>query len=217
MKILLSLLFLTSAALLPAGERPKVLLIFADDIGYEVLNSYGGRDFETPDLNRMAEQGLRFSRAHTSPVCTPSRVSLHTGLYVTRHGHTTVFDLFPTLCELTGTEVPSSIAIDGRSIAAQIHGKPGIPREWVHHALSARHGGETLFDGNSRLFRNNGKLIDARALPMENPADMKDPDAIAAKASLTAVFKEITIDGPRPPEPFSTSPGKASTHQPATR
>jgi arylsulfatase A len=78
------------ATLAAAAEKPNILLIFADDIGYEALNSYGGLDFETPNLNRMAEQGIRFSRAHTSPVCTPSRVSLHTGLYVTRHGHDTV-------------------------------------------------------------------------------------------------------------------------------
>ena len=73
-----------------AIDRPNVLVIFADDIGYEALNSYGGQDFETPNLNRMAKQGLRFSRAYTSPVCTPSRVSLHTGLYVKRHGYDTV-------------------------------------------------------------------------------------------------------------------------------
>jgi hypothetical protein len=70
-----------------ADKRPNILLIFADDIGYEALNSYGGLDFKTPSLNKMAKQGLSFSRAYTSPACTPSRVSLHTGTYVTRHGH----------------------------------------------------------------------------------------------------------------------------------
>jgi arylsulfatase A-like enzyme len=442
-KPLLFLLLLTSAAPLPAAERPNILLIFADDIGYEALNSYGGLDFETPNLNRMAEQGIRFSRAHTSPVCTPSRVSLHTGLYVPRHGHhgvlpvnlgtdkkvdfvkfptfaqqmrangyatfvtgkwqlatlekhpghireagfdswcvwqiwkdgqktdrhwnatynqdgeirddiaerfgpdvlvdyvidqmrsakaagkpflivhnellphwpvvetpddrklkrpaslpnfihymdklvgrlldgvvelglrentyvifmgdngtwepdfinpkagepgegphtrhTTagrvnggknqlndggshipllvwgpskipagsvcddlvdVVDLFPTLCEITATEIPATITHDGRSIAAQIHGKPGIPRQWVHNNLGQKHGGETLFDGKFRLFRSSGKLIDARALPLEKPADPSDPEARAAQLKLTAVFKKITPHGPRPPEPF---------------
>ena len=433
------------ASLAAAELKPNILLIFADDIGYEALNSYGGLDFETPNLNRMAEQGLRFSRAHTSPVCTPSRVSLHTGLYVPRHGHVDVLpvhlgtekqvdfakfptfaqqirangyatsvtgkwqlatlekhpdhirgagfdswcvwqiwrngaktdrhwnatynhdgrirddianrfgpdvlveyvidqmrdakssgtpflilhnellphwpvvetpddrklkrpaslpnfihymdqlvgrlldavdeldirdrtyvifmgdngtweedftnpkagepgekphtrhttagpvnggknmlvdggshvpllvwgppsvprgavcddlvdivDLFPTLCELTGTRVPASLGIDGRSIVRQIHGKPGIPRDWVHHALSAKHGGEALFDGKFRLFRTSGKLIDARALPIEKPADPKDPEAIAAKKKLKVVFEKITPTGPRPPLPFST-------------
>ena len=73
-----------------ADKHPNILLIFADDIGYEALGCYGGLDFDTPRLDAMAKDGLRFSRAYTSPVCTPSRVSLHTGLYVTRHGHTGV-------------------------------------------------------------------------------------------------------------------------------
>jgi len=431
------------------SRRPNILLIFADDIGYEALNSYGGLDFETPHLTRMAREGLQFSRAYTSPVCTPSRVSLHTGLYVTRHGHydvlpvhrgtdqivdfkkfptfaqqirangyltsvagkwqlatleknpdhirdagfdswctwqiwkekdgmtsrfwnpvfnqdgvprediadrfgpdvltdyvieqmraakaagkpflivhnellphfpiiqtpddksanpprpaqldhmihymdklvgrllsaveelglrenTYVFfmgdngtderyfknpqfgqpgekkntrhtangkvdggkwnlndagsrvplqvwgppalpsgavcddlvdvvDLFPTFCELTGTELPATLAIDGRSLMAQLHGKPGIHRAWVHHALPPGRGGESLFDGQFRIFRPAGRMIDARALPAEKPADLNDPEAAAAKARLEAVFEKIQPDGPRPPEPFPGS------------
>jgi hypothetical protein len=71
--------------------------------------------------------------------------------------------------------------------------------------LSANHGGETLFDGKFRLFRKNGKLIDARALPLERPADLDDPEAKAAKTKLEGLFKKITPNGPRPPEPFLSS------------
>ncbi|MCU0779536.1 MAG: sulfatase-like hydrolase/transferase [Akkermansiaceae bacterium] len=439
---MLGLLLLLSPAAL-AAERPNILIIFADDIGYEALNCYGGLDFETPRLNRMAEQGVRFSRAYTSPVCTPSRVSLHTGLHVPRHGHldvlpvhlgtaqavdfrkmptfaqlirangyqtsvtgkwqlatlqqhpehirtagfdswcvwqiwnngaktdrhwnptfnqdgrirddiadrfgpdvladyvitrmraakaagrpflilhnellphlpvvetpddrrlkrkaslpnfihymdklvgrlldevealgirdnTYVFfmgdngtwepdfknpraghpgekphtrhttagpvnggkaqlndggshvpllvwgppavpagavcndlvdvvDLFPTFCELSATAIPSSITQDGRSLVPHLHGKPGVPRAWVHHALAERLGGENLFDGEFRLFRKSGKLIDARALPLERPAAPDDSAATAAKARLQAVFDQIQPDGPRPPVPF---------------
>jgi len=93
-------------------KQPNLLFIFADDIGYECLNCYGGLDFKTPNLNRMAAEGIRFSKAHTTPVCTPSRVSMHTGLYVPRHGHTGVlpvhkgsgkkvnFDKMPTYGQL---------------------------------------------------------------------------------------------------------------------
>lgn len=439
-------LFLCAQAFAAPANKPNILLIYADDIGYEALNSYGGQDFETPRLNRMAEQGLRFSRAYSSPVCTPSRVSLHTGLYPNRHGHVDVLpvhlgtdkavdfqkmptfaqqirkqgyltsvtgkwqlatiekhpehirnagfdswcvwqiwnqgkksdrhwnptinldgairkdisdrfgpdvlcdyvigqmrvakasgkpflivhnellphwpvmetpddrrlgreaslahfinymdklvgrlldevealgirdntyvffmgdngtwepdfhnpkagqpgekphtrhtsagpvnggknqlndggshvpllawgprsvpagtvcqdlvdvvDLFPTFCELTGTKLPASLAIDGRSIVPQVHGKPGIPRPWVDHALNAKLGGENLFDGKFRLFRNNGKMIDARALPEERPADLGDPETAAAKANLESVFKKIHRDGTRPPLPFPTT------------
>lgn len=432
---------------LHAAEKPNILLIFADDIGYEALNCYGGQDFETPHLNRMAQQGMKFTRAYTSPVCTPSRVSMHTGLYTTRHGHydvlpvhngtlkkvdfqsmptfaqqirangyltsTTgkwqlatlqhhpqhirdagfdswcvwqifrdgektdrhwnpiinhdgkirgdvadrfgpdviadyviaqmraaksanqpflivhnellphwpvvetpddrklkrtpslkhfihymdqivgkllgeieslgirdntyvifmgdngtwaedfsnprqgqagelahtrhtsagpvnggkaelsdagchvpflvwgpstipagkscdelvdVVDVFPTFCELSHTTIPAKIRIDGRSIAPQIHGKPGVPRFWTHNALGKRHGGETLFDGKFRVFRNDDKIIDVRSFPLEKTPDAKDPDALAAKTTLKQVFEKLVKNGPRPPVSFAPQP-----------
>jgi arylsulfatase A-like enzyme len=425
------------------AKQPNILLIFADDIGYEALNCYGGMDFKTPWLNQMAKEGLRFERAYTSPACTPSRVSMHTGLYVNRHGHigilpvhegtdktvdfqhmrtyaqlmrgngyltsvtgkwqlatlerhpnhvrdagfdswciwqiwkdgkktlrhwnptfnhdgkvrddiadrfgpdvladyvvnqmnaaktankpflivhnellphwpvietpddrrlgrkpklanfigymdtlvgrlltavddfgirdnTYVFfmgdngtweqdfknpqasqpgqrphtrhtkagdvnggkadlndggshvpllvwgprginpggvctdlvdvvDLFPTFCELSGTSIPSTLEIDGRSLVAQLQSKSGVKRPWVHHAYGNK---ENLFDGNWRLGRNSGKMLDARALPREKPADLSDPEAAAAKTRLTALFKKISPSGSRPPEAFLKS------------
>ncbi len=71
-------------------KPPNILLIVADDLGYEKLSCYGGLDVQTPQLDRMAHNGIRFSRAYTSPVCTPSRMSLYTGLYTPRHKYTTV-------------------------------------------------------------------------------------------------------------------------------
>jgi len=50
--------------------------------------------------------------------------------------------LFPAFCELTGSKVAETITHDGRGIAAQIHNQPGIPREWVHHALAVKYGGK---------------------------------------------------------------------------
>ena len=83
---------LLTGNLMAAGKekKPNIVFIFADDIGYEALNCYGGLDFKTPHLDRMAAEGLRFQKMYTSPVCTPSRVSMHTGLYTFRHKHTTV-------------------------------------------------------------------------------------------------------------------------------
>lgn len=73
---------LTQAA--PA-ERPNVVLIYADDIGYGDLGCYGATAVRTPNLDRLAKQGLRFTDAHTSSAtCTPSRYSLLTGEYAWR-------------------------------------------------------------------------------------------------------------------------------------
>jgi|GEM_PF-6701907 len=89
-RVYLFLLWSFGLQISSAAVKPNILIIFADDIGYEALECYGGKDFHTPQLNRMAAEGLRFARAYTSPVCTPSRVSLHTGVYASRHGFTTV-------------------------------------------------------------------------------------------------------------------------------
>ena len=68
-----------------AAERPNILLIVADDLGYEKLGCYGGLNTSMPNLDTMASRGTRFTRAYTSPVCTPSRMSLYTGMYTPRH------------------------------------------------------------------------------------------------------------------------------------
>jgi arylsulfatase A-like enzyme len=60
---------------------PNVILIMADDLGYENLNCYGGQSYETPNLDRLAEEGMRFDHCYSMPLCTPSRVQIMTGKY----------------------------------------------------------------------------------------------------------------------------------------
>ncbi|MCY1670062.1 sulfatase-like hydrolase/transferase [Novosphingobium sp. SL115] len=63
-------------------RRPNILYIMADDLGYADLSCYGRRDFETPVLDRLATEGLRFTNAYAnSAVCTATRVGLITGRY----------------------------------------------------------------------------------------------------------------------------------------
>lgn len=84
MKILLAILLLAAASVFSAGnERPNVLLIVADDLGYGDLSCYGGEGrIETPSCDRLAEEGIRFTQAYTAAsVCTPARYSLLTGRY----------------------------------------------------------------------------------------------------------------------------------------
>lgn len=78
------------AAICSAAERPNILFLLADDLGYEMLGCYGGLKAETPHLDKLATEGMRFTRAYGSPVCTPTRMSLYTGQYPTHHGYTGV-------------------------------------------------------------------------------------------------------------------------------
>src|SRR5262245_32183057 len=63
-------------------QRPNILFILADDLGYGDLSCYGRPDYETPVLDRMAKEGMRFTDAYASaPVCTPTRCAFMTGRY----------------------------------------------------------------------------------------------------------------------------------------
>jgi arylsulfatase A-like enzyme len=62
-------------------NQPNVILIMSDDLGYEVIGANGGTSYETPRLDKMAEDGMRFENAHVMPLCTPTRISLMTGKY----------------------------------------------------------------------------------------------------------------------------------------
>ncbi len=58
---------------------PNIVMILADDLGYECINSYGGTSYNTPNLNQLAQTGMQFENCHSQPICTPSRVKLMTG------------------------------------------------------------------------------------------------------------------------------------------
>ena len=66
-------------------ERPNVILIMADDLGYECLGCYGGTSYRTPNLDRLASGGVRFTQAYSQPLCTPTRTQLMTGKYTFRN------------------------------------------------------------------------------------------------------------------------------------
>jgi len=75
----------------PAADRPNILLIMADDLGYECLGCYGGTSYPTPNLDRLAATGTRYLNCHSTPKCSPSRVTILTGRYTfrttTKWGH----------------------------------------------------------------------------------------------------------------------------------
>jgi arylsulfatase A len=73
-----SLFALALAAAEPA-RKPNVVLILADDLGYECVTANGGQSYKTPHLDRLAAGGVRFEHCHAQPLCTPTRVQLMTG------------------------------------------------------------------------------------------------------------------------------------------
>src|SRR6202521_2210447 len=88
----------------PASKPPNVVFILADDLGYADVSCYGRRDFTTPNIDRIAAEGVRFTQAYAnSAVCTASRVALITGRYQYR--------LAVGLEEPLSTRVPRKIGL----------------------------------------------------------------------------------------------------------
>jgi arylsulfatase A len=62
------------------NDRPNIVLVMADDIGYECYGCYGSKQYKTPNIDRMAKLGMRFEHCYSQPLCTPSRVKIMTGI-----------------------------------------------------------------------------------------------------------------------------------------
>jgi len=81
--------FLSCMLLLPmmaaAQSRPNIIYIMPDDLGYADLSCYGRKDYQTPHLDKLASQGIKFTQAYAgAPLCTPTRTSFMTGRYPAR-------------------------------------------------------------------------------------------------------------------------------------
>src|SRR3954447_11798139 len=93
-----------------AAKKPNILVILADDIGYGDISCYGATKVKTPNLDKLAAQGIRFTDGYApSAVCTPTRFALMTGMYAWRHA--------PGAGILPG-DAPLSIPTDRATIAS---------------------------------------------------------------------------------------------------
>jgi len=87
---MIKLIYILSLSLccLAANEKPNIIFIMADDLGYTDIGCYGQEKIQTPNLNRMAAEGMKFTQCYTgAPVCAPARSTLMTGQH---SGHTRV-------------------------------------------------------------------------------------------------------------------------------
>ena len=85
MKILLALSLLSTSVLsLAAAEKPNIVVIFIDDMGYADIAPFGATKQKTPNLDRMATEGIKLTSFYAAPVCSVSRAQLLTGCYGAR-------------------------------------------------------------------------------------------------------------------------------------
>jgi arylsulfatase A-like enzyme len=75
-----------TASPVPAGERPNIVFILTDDQGYGDLGCYGAREIATPNVDRLARQGMKFTSFYVHNRCSPTRMALMTGCHAQRVG-----------------------------------------------------------------------------------------------------------------------------------
>ncbi len=108
----------------PAAEKPNIIYIISDDLGYGDLGCYGATKVKTPNIDRLASQGCRFTDAHsTASVCTPTRYALLTGRYAWRQAGTGIAaGNAPALIKAGTVTVPSMLKSAGY--------KTGVVGKW---------------------------------------------------------------------------------------
>lgn len=133
--LLLAPLAVFHAANATKPVRPNIIVILADDLGYGDLGCYGATKVKTPNIDRLASEGMRFTNAHSpSSVCTPSRYNLMTGRYCWRTwvGHGCIWANDPLVIEETRMTIASLLRSMGYATGCigKWHlgfGKPGTP------------------------------------------------------------------------------------------
>lgn len=131
----LFILFLFSSLGMLAENKPNIVFILADDLGYGDLSSYGATKVKTPNIDRLAIEGRKFTDAHSPhPVCTPTRYSLMTGRYSWRTWARTanVWSTDPMLIDEDQYTLPKLLGDAGYHTALigkwhLSYGRPGAP------------------------------------------------------------------------------------------
>lgn len=87
-RISINLILLCLTISLSAKDKPNVIILLADDLGWADLGYQGSDDIRSPHIDSLAKNGIRFTDGHVSAsVCSPSRAGLMTGRYQQRFGH----------------------------------------------------------------------------------------------------------------------------------
>jgi arylsulfatase len=175
----------------PVPSRPNIVLVFCDDLGYGDVGCFGAKDIRTPNIDRLAEQGTRFTSFYVAqPVCTASRAALMTGCYPNRVG------LFGALNHesrvgIADDELLLPEMLKSRGYATAIYGKWHLGHR--DKFLPTRHGFDEFF--GIPYSNDNGPLHGSQTglppLPLiENEKTVGyDPD----QSQFTRLFTERAV------------------------
>jgi arylsulfatase A len=117
-----------------AEPRPNILHILADDMGWNALSCYGNKDLQTPNLDRLAAQGMRFTQAYADAQCSPTRAAFLSGQYGARTG---VFKVLnekePSFARMRSAQAKDALGPETATLAASLRNAgytTGISGKW---------------------------------------------------------------------------------------
>jgi len=216
MKKNLTLLFLLLVlqATMYAQQKPNIVFILSDDAGYADFSFQSNRLINTPNIDRVAKEGVKFTNAYvTGAVCSPSRAGLLTGVYQAKFGHTINFtqgNKYNLPLDSLGLPLDQKLVGD---YLKPIGYTTGIVGKW-HLGLSAPfHPNNRGFDyfwgflwgssnyevNKTRTIEENGKPLDASAIPYTTDAiGDKSVDFIKANKDK-AFFLYVSFNAPHTP------------------
>ena len=196
-----TLFLLVIAPAARAADRPNILLILADDLGYSDLGCYGG-EISTPNLDRLAANGVRFRQFYNNARCCPTRAALLTGVYPHQAG-VGAMGADWNLRGYRGRLVEEVVTIPEVLGAAGYHtfmaGKWHLSKRPDAHGPNGRGFARFygILDGMANFFRAEGLMEDGKLIK-ELPADYYFTDAIADK-TIQYVGEHIAA---KPDQPF---------------
>ena len=189
--------FYTASAPLAAADRPpNIVIIFTDDQGFGDVGCFGAKGFSTPNLDRLAREGRRFTNFHVAqPVCSASRAALLTGCYPNRIG----------IHGALGPKDNVGIA-DGETTLAQLLKRQGyvtgMAGKWHlgHHPafLPLRHGFDEYlglpYSNDMWPFHPDAKPGSYPPLPLFEGSQVTNPNVTASEqAQLTGLYTDRAV------------------------
>ncbi len=167
-------------------KKPNVVIIFCDDLGYADVGCFGSPQIKTPNIDRLAAEGMKFTDFHSAaPVCTPSRAALMTGCYPQRVNLPQVINYSHTI-GISSKEFTIAKLLKGRGYATACIGKWHLG--WQKEFLPTRHGFDYYF---GLPYSNDMKYGDDRLAPLIRNEEIIEHPAV--QETLTERYTEETI------------------------
>ena len=184
-----------------AAEKPNFILIFADDQGWQDLGIQGHPDIRTPNIDRMAREGMRFTSFYAAPFCGPSRAAMMTGCYPPRvslafnHGPNSTTGIHPddvTVAEMLQQSGYATAFVGKWHMGA--HGDD--PRPGFDHWVSFRGQGNYLSPGPRYTLNVNGQRVPQKGYITDELTDYA-VDWLEEQTSEKPFFLYLSHNRPR--------------------